>query len=457
MKRLNLSDILKVLKVNPINKEVIIHHVNNNINQLGDNTLVFHIKKDVEIDQNEFKKYQSCYIVTDQPVLNDFINKDKYFYVKNIRDAYQSFTDYYRNLFNIKVVAVTGTCGKTTTKEMIAQVLKKQYNVVNTIGSRNAIRFHHEYLMKIDDRTDYGVFETAITHPGHLILDCEIFKPQIGIITNIGIDHLNWCKTLTNYIRTKAELLVGLNNRGYLIINNDDDNIKKIDFSNYQGRIITFGTINKSHFYGRNIKQHHNKISFTLVRNKNEYQVIVPGNGRHNVYNALAALACLHILGMELETAIAYLGEYIPIRSHTEIKQGINNSIIIDDTWSSNPTSMSAALEVLSDIGRNKQKLVVLGKISYLGKFKNNFYRQIAREIVSLNIDKLITIDEDAERIGRFAINNGMNPNNVLRANTKQALTETLNKHLNNDTIALFKTSMLDKNSQELLQEIIIK
>jgi len=160
---------------------------------------------------------------------------------------------------------------------------------------------------------------------------------------------------------------------------------------------------------------------------------------------------------MELETAIAYLGEYIPIRSHTEIKQGINNSIIIDDTWSSNPTSMSAALEVLSDIGRNKQKLVVLGKISYLGKFKNNFYRQIAREIVSLNIDKLITIDEDAERIGRFAINNGMNPNNVLRANTKQALTETLNKHLNNDTIALFKTSMLDKNSQELLQEIIIK
>jgi UDP-N-acetylmuramoyl-tripeptide--D-alanyl-D-alanine ligase len=310
--------------------------------------------------------------------------------------------------------------------------------------------------MKFNDKTDYGVFETAITHPGHLIHNCEVFKPQIGIITNIGIDHLNWCKTLDNYIRTKAELLVGLNNKGHLIINNDDNNIKKIDFSDYKGKVITFGTKNKSNYFGKNIKQKNNNVFFTLVKNNREYNVIVPGNGSHNAYNALAALACLNTLGMPLEEAIYYLSKYNPIRSHTEIKQGINNSIIIDDTWSSNPTSVKAALEVLTNIGENKTKIVVMGKISYLGKYKKEFYKQIAKDIVSNEVNVLITIDEDAKKIGNYSSNLGMMPTNIFATNTKEELTSLLKKLLNQNSVALFKTSMLDKNSQENLAEVII-
>ena len=455
MKKLNLNEILKILKVNVKEKDTVIHRVRTNIKKIGENTLIFHLNKDVEINQDEFKKYKSCYIVTDQPLLKGFINKDNYIFVDNIINAYRDFINYYRTLFNIKVVAVTGTCGKTTTKEMISQVLKNKYQVVNTFGSRNNIRFHHDYLMKLNDKVEYGVFETAITHPGHLIHSCEVFKPQIGIITNIGIDHLNWCKTLDNYIRTKAELLVGLRNSGYLIINNDDDNIKKIDFSNYKGKVITFGMHNNSNYFGKNIKQEENKVIFTLVKNNKEYSVEVPGNGSHNVYNALAALACLEILGMRLEESILYLSKYLPIRSHTEIKQGINKSLVIDDTWSSNPTSVKAALEVLTNIGKNKTKIAVLGRISYLGKYKQEFYKQIAKDIVSNNVEILITIDDDAKKIGKYAANIGMMPSKIIATNTKEELTTILNKMLNHNTVALFKTSMLDKNSQEILNELV--
>ena len=456
MQKINLNEILKALNADHIDENIMIHQVSDTINKLGNHTLVFHLNKDEEINQEEFKKYKSCYIVTDQPLINNYINKKNYIFVDNITNAYKEFISYYRNLFNPLVVAVTGTCGKTTTKEMISQVLKNKYNVVHTIGSKNNIRFHHRYLMKFNDKTEYGVFETAITHPGHLIHNCEVFKPQIGIITNIGIDHLNWCKTLDNYIRTKAELLVGLKNKGHIIINNDDENIKKIDFSNYEGKIITFGTNNKSDYFGKDIRQIDNNVTFTLVKNNREYNVEVPGNGSHNVYNALAALASLDILGMSLEQAIYYLSKYKPIRSHTEIKKGINKSIIIDDTWSSNPTSVRAALEVLTNIGKNKTKIAVLGKISYLGKFKKELYKQIAKDIISNNVNVLITIDEDAKKIGKYANDLGMMPTNIFATKTKEELTSLLKKLLNQNAVALFKTSMLDKNSQENLTEVII-
>lgn len=456
MEKIYLNDILKALNVNERVKNVLIHRVKDNIKKLGENTLVFHLNKDEELDQEEFKKYKTCYIVTDQPILKNFINKDKYIYVDNIVNAYRKFTDYYRNLFDLIVIAVTGTCGKTTTKEMIAQALKNKYKVVNTIGSKNNIKFHHDYLLRINKETDYAVFETAITHPGHLIFNCEFFKPQIGIITNIGIDHLNWCKTLNNYIRTKAEILVGLKNKGHLIINNDDANIKKIDFSNYKGEIITIGTVNSSDYFGKNIVQLNNKVKYTLINKNKEYIIEVPGNGTHNVYNSLEAIACLGILGISIEEASQYLSSYVPIRSHTEIKKGINDSVIIDDTWSSNPTSMKAALEVLSELGKNKRKIAVIGKISYLGEFKSSYYKQIAGDLIKHNVDTLITIDKDSRKIAKYAESIGMAKENIIAVETKEELSKILNNVLNENVIALFKTSMLDKGSQEIIKEIVI-
>lgn len=458
MKKINLNQILNLLEINQIkDNDVMVEYVSNDIKKIRDKAVIFHVNKAEEINQEKFKNLKNCYIITDQALLKDMINKDHYFFVSNVASAYFKFINYYRSLFHIPVVAVTGTCGKTTTKEMISQILRKNYQVVSTYSSKNALRFHNDYLMSFDEHIEFGVFETAITHPGHLILGCEYFKPTIGIITTIGIDHLNWCKTLNNYIRTKSEILIGLNNQGVLIINGDDENIAKIDMSNYQGKIVTFGINSPAEFFGENISYGDGGMNFTLRYGNNKYLVYVPGYGNHNVYNALATLAALTYLKIDLKESIDHLKSFRHIKSHNQLYYGLGNSIIIDDTWSSNPTSMAAALDVLKAKGSNKTKVAVIGKISYLGKYANIYYRKIAKMMIRNHVDLLITQDEESCQIVKYAIKYGMNSEKCICTKDNRELYRVLKNILSEKTIVLFKCSMLDKSNQDVLKKIIVR
>jgi UDP-N-acetylmuramoyl-tripeptide--D-alanyl-D-alanine ligase len=193
------------------------------------------LKKNVPINAKLFRELKDAYLVTDQPpLLTEELPKERLLLVANVEQAYRKFIRYYRQLFNFPVVAVTGTCGKTSTKEMIAQVLRKKHPVVATFQSKNALRHYHRYLMRFDERCAYGVFETALTHPGHVSGGCALVRPQIGIITKIGIDHLNHCNSLDLYIKAKAEMVTALGADGTLIINGDCENTKKIDLSYFK-------------------------------------------------------------------------------------------------------------------------------------------------------------------------------------------------------------------------------
>lgn len=456
MKPLSLSTILKVIGIENNTSQVLITYVGDNIQKIKNHSVIFHLNKNRSVNLTKFQTLKHCYIITDQPLIKNTIPIENCFFVPNIKEAYSRFVKYYRSLFNLTVISVTGTCGKTTTKEMIAQVLKNKYRVVHTLSSKNALNRHNDYLMQIDDTTDFAVLETALTHPGHIIHTCEYFKPKIGVITTIGIDHLNQFENLDNYIRAKAELLTGLNNQGMLVINNDDDNIKKIDMRNYRGKIITIGINNKSDFMASNIAYAKNNMTFTLSHKKRSYPVQIKGLGVHNVYNALCATAALSVTGLSIEEIITYLGKYQPIQSHTEPKQGINGSLIIDDTWSSNPTSMNAALRVVKDLGINKRKIAVIGKISYLGAYETDSYQKVARMLMKNKIDILVTQDTKAKIIGDFLIKQGFNPQNIYHCSNKQVLLETLKRLLTKDTIALFKWSMLDKTNQDILQSLVV-
>ncbi|HHX81075.1 MAG TPA: UDP-N-acetylmuramoyl-tripeptide--D-alanyl-D-alanine ligase [Acholeplasmataceae bacterium] len=458
MKKLALKEIKKVLGLaSGPDDEVIIEHVTNDITKMNNATVVFHLNKAEEMKVKNFERLNSCYVVTDQPLLKGTSGAERVFYVGNVKAAYDKFTSYYRSLFKIPVIAVTGTCGKTTTKEMIAQILRNNYQVVATESSKNSLRFMNDYLMKIDDNTDYAVFETAITHPGNLIYECEFFKPTIGIITTIGIDHLNWCKTLDNYIRTKGELLTGLGKNGILIINRDNKHIRKLDFSNFTGKIITFGIKKKADFQAQDLVYAEKGMKFTLLYNQRKYSAYVPGFGEHNVYNALAALAAIVALKHDLNDAINLLGKYRPLRSHTEIKKGIKGSIIIDDTWSSNPTSAEAALKVLREIGRGKKKVAAFGQISYLGKHAEKYYEKIAKMLLQHQVDILITKDHASASIGSYAVKHGMNQNNVHKAKSDSDFNKKLISLLDQNTVCLIKCSMLDKSSQQILENILEK
>ncbi len=457
MEVIDLNNICELFKINKIQeKPIMIKNIVKNIAEIDNDTLVFHLNKTIELDEKKFALLHHCYIVTDQPVLTNISHLQKQFlFVLDVQQYYEKFINYYRELFPITTVAVTGTCGKTTTKEMIKQILSKKYRVTGTILSKNSLSFNHDYLMKIDKSIQYGIYETGLTDPGNIIHSCHYFKPSIGVITNIGIDHLSGCKSLDNYIRAKGEMLAGLQYKGTLVINGDDEAIKKIDFTPYKGKIITFGIKNDADFFATNIRNENLGMKFSLIFQKHKYEAYVPGFGEHNVYNALAALAVLKVLGFDLQEAIYHLVSFKHIHSHLEFHKGINNSTIVDDTWSSNPTSMKAAFAVFNE--KYRTKIAVLGNISYLGDYALEQCKYIGKMVVDYKVDYLITKDAFSKQIGKEAVNYGMDKSHIFYCNNEVEMNRTLNNLIKPQTIVLFKISMFDKSMQNIIKSLISK
>lgn len=457
MKYFDINKLCEILHLKPIDKEpIMIKNCQTSLYGMNHDTVIFHLYKTETLDIKRLEKLNNCFIITDQPLLKKFVRVKKHFlYVNDIEKAYERFINFYRNQFRITTVAVTGTCGKSTTKEMIKQILSKKYRVTGTIGSRNSLRNNHDYLMEIDDNIDFGVYETAITDPGQLIYSAKFFKPLVGVITNIGIDHLSGCRTLENYIRAKGELLTVLNNdKGILVINGDDENIAQLDFSSYQGKIIRCSLKNDADFYATNITEKNDSTAFILHHQHKKYQVTIPTIGEHNVYNALLALAVVTALGMDIVEAIICISTFKPLRAHLEMFSGINGSTIIDDTWSSNPTSVKAALEVLQKL--KGDKVLVIGNISYLGDAARDQAIEIGKMVVNYGVDRLITIDNFSKQIGTAAINRGMNPRHVIHCESFEVLDDTIRSLLRPDVFILFKTSMLDNKVKRIIGNYII-
>ncbi|MGO0062611.1 UDP-N-acetylmuramoyl-tripeptide--D-alanyl-D-alanine ligase [Brevibacillus fluminis] len=368
--------------------------------------------------------------------------------VPNAHAAYWRFVRYYRGLFSLPVIGVTGTCGKTTTKEMIAHMLSGQRNVHYTEKSSNSLQRNLRYLLGIDESTDAAVFEMGVAAKNDLLHSCRYFQPQIGIITTIGVDHLQHCGTQENYIREKAKLLQGLQNQGTLILNADDANCQKIDLSEFRGRVITFGRSDGVDFQASAIRYTADGMDYTLVTGGCSYPVYVPGFGEHNVMNSLASLAAAQIVGMRLEDAIERLATFTHLEGHLEHAPGINGSLVLDDTWSSNPTSAEAAIKVLKQVSAGRKTVAVLGKMGLLGKYTKQQHEKIGKVVVEQGIDYLVTMDNVSRHIGFAALRSGMKPDNIYMCKHPRRAYNVLRRLLDQESVVLIKTSMLDSHSQ---------
>jgi len=285
-------------------------------------------------------------------------------------------------------------------KYKYAKLKNNDIEVVATQNSANGRTSHLMYLLKIDESTKVGVFETAVGKPGDITNACHYFKPSIGVITNIGIHHLDECKTLEGYIFAKAELVNGLNNQGLLIINKDDDIDQKINLTDYKGRIITFGVDQKSTYQGSDITYEVNGMNFKLVYTFEEYEVFVPGYGIHQVYNALATIACCHELGLRFIDIIDQLKTYKKLPLRLELKQGLNNCTILNDTWNVTTTSLISALQTFHHLARDKKKVVLIGEIHKTGDVTDmviEHYRDILIQYGCINT--LIAVGNTSEKL----------------------------------------------------------
>jgi UDP-N-acetylmuramoyl-tripeptide--D-alanyl-D-alanine ligase len=419
------------------------------------NTLLF-LRLTGHINWELINKYVPCTIVTDknlEPLRT--IENCTVIMVNNIESAFWEFVDYYRSLFQIPVIAVTGTCGKSTTKDMIKHILCCNWSVTGTKASANSRTHHLNYLLDINENTDVAVFETPVGKPGDITNSCRYFKPTIGIITNIGLDHMEGCKGLESYIKAKAEMLTGVDESGILIINADDENIQKFDLKTFRGRIVKFGINYPSDFQASHICYSEKGMNFTLTLSQMKHDIFIPGYGEHQVYNALAALSAVHQLGIGITEAAESLTTFKNLPSHIEVIDGINGSIIIDDTWNTNPNSLKAAIQVLTNISRGRTRIALIGDINALGDFALEIHRQIGDMLVeSGGVDILITIGTLSAEAANQALKSGFK-GDIYMFNNTEGIYDLLKNKLNSNTILLVKSSGYhDKTILDLVKKL---
>ncbi|KOP80362.1 UDP-N-acetylmuramoylalanyl-D-glutamate--2,6-diaminopimelate ligase [Lysinibacillus sp. FJAT-14745] len=418
------------------------------------NTLIF-INKNDSINWQAINKKGPSLVISDKPMaeLKNALDNTTVIRVRSIVHAYWTFIEYYRDLFQIPVVALTGTCGKTTTKEMIKHILIKDWHVQASISSKNEPRQSLPYLTGIDDTTKAAVFELGLGNTGNIKHQCMIYRPTIGIITNIGVHHLDGCKNLEGYIKAKSEIVEGLSNEGTLIINADDENTKKIPLQRFNGKIIRFGIKEQADFTASNIQFTENGMKFQLLASNKKYSAFIPGYGEHQVYNALAAIAAVKEMGMTIQYAISRLRTFNQMARHLEFSTGIGESTIIDDTWTNNPTSIEAALKVLDEIGKDKKVILVLGDIKRLGNFEKKYHREIGTMVAKRNIHMLITIGEKAEEIATQAIKEGTNAKVHIFKDVTGVL-DILKPILDSNTLLLIKGPMSSRSMIEFAKSL---
>ena len=319
------------------------------------NTILFLQRKIIRWER--LKPYFPIAIVTDRELsVSERSENVTIIKVDNLQESYWKFIDNYRSSFNIPVIAVTGTSGKTTTKEMIRHLLSINRKVAHTNSTNNSRTAHLTYLLGMDDSTEVAVFETAVGAPGDITNAAAYLKPTIGIITNIGEHHLNYCKSLEGYIAAKGEMCNALQPDGILIINTDDRNTKKLNLKSFTGTIVTVGIHSKCDFRASDINFSSEGMYMTVEHLQKKYRILVPGLGEHQIYNALAAIAAVHHVGMSLADVAVHFRTFQPLNKQLQPVKGVNGSTVIDDTWSITTTSLRAALQVLERIGESKKK-----------------------------------------------------------------------------------------------------
>lgn len=370
--------------------------------------------------------------------------------VKDTIKAIQEIATYRRNQFNIPTVAVTGSVGKTSTKDIIASTLAQKYNVLRTEGNKNNHIGLPLTILKLKDQ-EAMVVEMGMNHLGEIRTLTNIAKPNICVITNIGTSHIGNLGSRENILKAKLEILDGLQEGGTVIINNDNDLLHKWAEENKDKyNIITCGIENKSEYMAYNIKESEENVEYSIDLKHITYNVKVPISGKPFVYNSLVAMAVGETCNVDIENIINGIAKFELTKKRMEITKK-NEITIINDSYNASYDSMKAVLEYLKTV-KAKRKIAVLGDMLELGEFSKELHQKVGEEVAKNNIDILITVGEMANNIADKAKENGVK-NTVSFLDNEKAV-NYIKEILKPEDIILFKASNSMKFG-EMVEKII--
>lgn len=279
---------------------------------------------------------------------------------------------WHRARFDIPVIALTGSVGKTTTKEMIAVVLSRTFNTLKTEGNLNNNIGMPLTLLRLDDDVQAAVIEMGMNHAGELSLLTSICRPTAALITNVGVNHIENLGSRENILKAKLEILEGLEKGSKVFLNADNDMLGKLELPDFE--VIRYGLDGDEEFTARDVRADPEGSSFILVAHGEEAPVRLNSPGIHNVSNALAAAAVGWHHGVPVGEIAAALADYVPTgRRQRTVKYG--GVTLIDDCYNASPTSTKASLEVLAGYGG--RRIAILGDMLELGSFSEDMHKDV--------------------------------------------------------------------------------
>lgn len=372
--------------------------------------------------------------------------------VKDTLKALGDLAKYYRKKFNISFIGITGSVGKTSTKDMVASVLGQHFNTLKTQGNFNNEIGLPLSILNLDQSHKAAVLEMGMSSFGEISRLTSIVKPDIAIITNIGMSHIEKLGSRQNILKAKLEILEGLNSKGLVILNGDDNLLSGmrglLDF-----RTKFFGMEEEVDYKAENIRLSGEKGSSFEIRIDNvDYEVQVPAPGIHNVYNALAAIATAIELEIPMESIIKGISSYLPEKMRMDIFE-VSDVKIIDDTYNANPQSMEAALNVLAEIGNNCRKVAVLGDMLEMGDWADKAHMEIGKLAILKGVNYIITVGNKGKKIAKGALAAGVYPGNVKMFENNTLAWEFLNEFIMPGDVVLVKGSRGMK-MEEIIQKL---
>ncbi len=379
------------------------------------------IVQNVEIEDEKLRKWADKNIIK----------------VEDTLEALYSLAKYKRSLYNIPVIAITGSVGKTSTKDIVANVVSKKYKTLKTEGNNNNNIGLPFTILRMQDE-EVAVIEMGMNHFGEISLLTSIANPTICIITNIGTSHIGNLGSRENILKAKLEILEG-SKKEAVIINNDNDLLHKWQKENKENyNIKTYGIKEQSDIMAKEIKLEENKSTFTCKINNVEEKINVPVGGEHFILNALCAITVGEVLKIEADKIKLGIENFELTKKRMDIVELKNGIKIINDAYNASLESMTASLKVLSEF--KERKIAVLGDMFELGDFSEELHKKVGKEVVKNNIDILIACGENARYIADVA-REKMDKENVYILRKTEEIKPLLEKIVKNNDVILFKAS----------------
>jgi UDP-N-acetylmuramoyl-tripeptide--D-alanyl-D-alanine ligase len=386
------------------------------------------------VDQALEKGAVAAIIRKDQ--LTRYADKDRLVVVDDTLSALQTLASAVRRLWGKPLIGVTGSTGKTTTKESIAHVLSTRFRVLKSEGNFNNHFGLPLMLLKIEPEHDLAVIEMGMSHAGEIAALALIAQPEIGVVTNVAPVHLEFFESVAGIARAKYELIEALPAVGTAILNGDDEYVSQFG-RDFRGKVVLYGLRASSDVRAENIQtQGADGSTFDVVVGSCREKATLHLVGAHNIYNALAAVAVGLERGMSPSEAVAALASLVPADKRGQVVK-LGNITVINDCYNCNPKALEAMVDALAAMPA-KRRIAVVGAMFELGPASEELHRQAGEHIASLKIDLLLGVRDQAQHMVEAAREAGMRAEFVA---TPDEAGEWLARETRDGDVVLLKAS----------------